>query len=178
MKRNGIYFLLIVSLLLSLIGCSNSTTAISSAPNTTREKNFNIIFKYGVFAGNILDTFQNTFTKDMVEDSPITVALSLSQEDMDVIYQKMVEINFFDFPTDFNDRIPPNQVTTTIVTPGDIYYFNVQIGQNTKEVYWDAGRVYNDEQASDFESLIRLIIEIIQTKDEYKQIPEPTSGYL
>ncbi len=118
MKRSRIYFLLLICFLIGISGCSKPATTAITSPDVTGDSGFNFIFKYGVTAGNILDTFQNTFTKDMVTDAPITVTLTLTQEEKDLIYRKMVEIGFFDFPADFNDRIPADLETTQIVTPG------------------------------------------------------------
>ncbi len=177
MKRSSIYFLLIISLLVCMSGCLKPAASTITTPDITGDSGFNFIFKYGVTAGNILDTFQNTFTKDMVTDPPITVALTFTQQEKDLIYRKMVEIGFFDFPADFNDRIPADLETTQIVTPGQRYYFKTQAGQTVKELNWDAGRIYEDQMSKDLESLTKLIIQIIEPKDEYKQIPQPTSGY-
>ena len=58
----------------------------------------------------ILDTFKGTYTKDMVMDPSITVPLSLSEEEMDRIYQKMVEIDFFNYPDKFSVSVPPGEL--------------------------------------------------------------------
>ena len=178
MKRKGIYFLLILSLLVCMSGCLKPVATTITTPDITGNSGFNFIFKYGVTAGNILDTFQNTFTKDMITDPSITVALNLTQEEKDLIYRKMVEIGFLDFPADFNDRIPADLKTTQFVTPGLRYYFKMQVGQTVKELNWDAGRIYQDQMSKDMESLIKLIIQIIESKDEYQVIPQPTSAYI
>ncbi len=71
--------LALVVALFGNFGCENHTPG---------ESNFNLIFKYGVGAKNILDTFEATYTKDMVMDPPITVALPLSEEEMGQIYSE------------------------------------------------------------------------------------------
>ena len=59
-----------------LIGsCKESTT--SPAGNS-----FNIKFSYGVGAKNVLNTYDNTYTKDLVVDSTITVPFYLSGSDL------------------------------------------------------------------------------------------------
>ena len=126
---------------------------------------------------NVLDTFENTFTLDMVKDPAVTVNLFLTQADMAVIHQKMKEIDFFNYPSNFNDRIPPGQPTGNVVPPV-VYYFKVKDGAVVKEVTWNAGILYQDKKADDFESLSQLIQKIIASKDEYKRLPKPTSVYL
>ena len=85
--------LALVATLLGTAGC------ITPPPS---QSNFNLIFQYGVGARNELNTFEGTYTKDMIMDPPITVNLTLSKEELDIIYQKMIEINFFGYPDEFS----------------------------------------------------------------------------
>ncbi len=113
----------------------------------------------------------------MVQDPSITVKLSLSEEELDCIYQKMVEIDFFDYPDKFSIILPPNK-PHGIVTPYYSYYFKVQHDAGIKELWWEDEIVYEDIQADKLRELINLIWDIIKSKDEYKELPEPTSGYM
>ena len=98
MKR-GIILAGVLAMVMSLVGTAGCDEAEPEAAG------FNLEFRYGVMAGNILDTFEGTYTKDMVTDLPITVELSLSDEEKETIYQKMVEIDFFDYPEEFSVSI-------------------------------------------------------------------------
>lgn len=138
---------------------------------------FNLEFKYGITAGNVLDTFEGTYTKDMVADPPITIDLVLSEEEKEEIYQKMVEIEFFDYPDDFSVDVSPG-ATTTIVTPYSSYYFRVEYDSQTKELRWEDEITNPDEKAEKLRELITVIRNIVESKDEYKEFPEPTSAYL
>jgi hypothetical protein len=153
---------------LAVMGCDNHKPGESS---------FNMIFKYGVQARNILDTFEGTYTKDMVMDPPITVEMSLSEEEIDRIYQKMVEINFFDYPDKFSVSVPPGELVGT-VTPNMSYYFKVEHDSGLKELWWDDKIINEDEQADKLRELIALIRDIIESKEEYKELPQPSSGYI
>jgi hypothetical protein len=59
-----------------------------------RPTNFNLVFKYGVGAKNELNTFDQTFTKDMVMDPSVTVKMKLSDNELNSIYQKINNLNF------------------------------------------------------------------------------------
>jgi len=52
------------------------------------------MFRYSVGARNELNTFNITYTKDMVKDPLVTVKLSLSEEEPNRVYQKMIEFEF------------------------------------------------------------------------------------
>jgi hypothetical protein len=156
------------SLFLYLTGCDNP------APE---KPSFNLIFKYGVTAKNELDTFKGKFTKDMIADPSITVELSLSEQEMESIHQKMVEIDFFNYPDRFSVSVPPGELTG-MVTPYSTYYFKVEYNSQVKELWWGDEITNPDQKADKLRELIMLIRNIVESKEEYKQLPEPRSGYL
>lgn len=152
----------------------------SPVKHEPRESNFNLIFRYGIMAGNTLDTFQGTYVKDMVRDPSIRIDLALTEEEMDSIYQKMVEIDFFNYPDRFSISVPPG-VPTGVFTPYSSYYFKVEYNSKIKELWWDDKIVYKDykdEKADRLRELIKLIMDIFESKEEYKKLPEPSSAYL
>lgn len=154
-------------------------TACSTAPVTT-PSDFGLVFKYGVGARNELDTFHGTYTKDMIGDPPITIPMTLSEEELDRIYEKMVNIGFFDYPDEFEVTVPPGGLRG-IVAPHSSYYFKVKQEDGFKELSWDAEIIEattKDEKAERLRELIRLIRDIIEAKPEYRELPEPTSGYM
>jgi hypothetical protein len=155
-------------------GCEWSETLPESRPS-----DFNLIFKYGYGSinKNVLNTFNGTYTWDMVVDPPITIDFSLSDEDMDSIYQKMVEIDFFCYPDEFKIPLPENGIVT-ISTPYNGYYFRVECNSRVKELRWDDEIRNKNEDAGILRTLIRLIRDIIESKEEYKNLPPPRGAYL
>lgn len=137
---------------------------------------FDLEFKYGITARNVLDTFEGTYTKDMVADPPVTIDFALSEEEKEEIYQKMVEIDFFDYPDEFSVEISPD-AAVTMVTPYSSYYFRVVYDSQIKELRWDDDIKNPDEQADRLRELIMLIRDIVESKEEYKALPTPTSAY-
>jgi hypothetical protein len=113
----------------------------------------------------------------MVMDPPITVELSLSKGEMDRIYQKMVEIDFFDYPDKFSVSVPPDE-PIGMVTPYASYYFKVEYDSQIKELRWEDEITNPDEKADRLRELIMFIRDIVESKEEYKKLPEPTSGYI
>ncbi|TFB08835.1 hypothetical protein E3V08_02295 [Candidatus Atribacteria bacterium MT.SAG.1] len=144
---------------------------------TPSESNFNLIFKYGVGAGNELNTFKGIYTKGMVTDSPITVNLSLSKDDLNKIYQKIIKINFFNYPDKFSVSILFGE-TVGEVTPHSSYYFKIKYNSKVKELWWEDNIVNKDEKTEKLRGLVRLIIDIIESKEEYKKLPPPRGGNL
>lgn len=126
---------------------------------------------------NELDTFNNTYIKDMVTNPPITVNFVLNDQEKQKIYDKMVEINFFDYPDEFIVTVPPGQ-NIGQVTPYSSYYFHVEYNSKKKDLSWDDNIIVSDSKADELRELIQLIQDIIETKDEYKELPAPSGGYL
>jgi len=150
------------------MGCDKQTPA---------ESCFNMIFKYGVGANNVLDTFKGTYTRDMVLDPSITIELTLTEAEKENIYQKMLEIDFFNYPDKFSVSVPPGE-STGIITPHSSYYFKVEYDSQTKELWWADQIINPDEKADRLRELIMFIRGIIESREEYKELPEPTSAYM
>ncbi len=104
MRRLALFSLTLSALLLSSCG-----QALQGSPQTRlpAENDFSLVFKYGVGARNVLDTAQGTYTKDMIEDPPITIELKLTRDDLDRILAKTNDIDFWSYPKYLNMRCPP-----------------------------------------------------------------------
>ena len=148
-------------------GCEWSETLPESRPS-----DYNILFKYGYSKAmrNELNTFNGTYTKDMGKDSPITIDFSLSDEDMDRIYQKMVEIDFFCYPEKFVIPIPDGEVVSATSTYLQ-YYFRVECDKKVKIVQWKDYILKKNEDAGQLRRLIRLIRNIVESKEECRDLP-------
>jgi hypothetical protein len=97
----------------------------------------NILFRYGSSHGkhpNELDTFKGIFTKDTVDKDPVTTKLDLTQDELDTIYQKMVDIDFFSYPKGYHPK--PEGDTVSTQTPFTVYYIEYHNENGTKVVYW------------------------------------------
>lgn len=168
--------IILASLLLSGAGCGKRVTA-KVAAGTEIPANFNFFFKYGVTARNVLDTSGGTFTKDMVNAPGITIDLVLTPEEMNNIYQKMVDIDFFNYPDEFKVDTSTSELTG-LVTPFNTYYFEVEYGDGFKVLAWEDEITNPDAQAEKLRELINLIQSIVESKAEYQALPKPSSGYM
>lgn len=136
-------------------------------PPADTPTSFNLIFKYGVGAKNELNTFDQTYTKDMVMDPSITIKFKLSDSELASINRKINDLKLFDI----------NQSTegNMMVTPCSSYYLKAQIGSDEKEMSWDNCRGKMNDKLQQFTN---YIISIIESKDDYKKLPTPRGGYL
>ena len=58
-------------LLVSLL--ASSSLSCSDVGVSSRERDFNVRLRYGILARNEINTFQNTYTKDLILDGTVTV---------------------------------------------------------------------------------------------------------
>ena len=137
-------------------------------PPAGEPTNFNLIFKYGVGAKNELNTFDQTYTRDMVMDPSVTVKMSLSNNELNGIYQKINDLKLFNESTEPIDG-------NMMVTPCSSYYLKVQINSEQKELSWNNCR---GKISDKFQQFSNYIIQIIESKEEYKKLPTPRGGYL
>jgi hypothetical protein len=145
----------------------------------SRPSDFKLLFKYGygtINNRNVLNTFNGTYTKDLGMDPPITIDFSLSDEDLDRIYQKMVEIDFFCYPDEFVIPVPEGGIVSAF-TPYQGYYFRVECSHNVKELRWEDNITNKNEDADKLRWLTGLIISLIESKDEYWDLP-PSRGII
>ena len=159
-------------ILLFFLGCILISCSHSTSPSETKE--INLKFSYGINARNILNTFQNTYTKDLIIAGDTTVPFTLSTNDLNQIISKMNEINFFAYPDTF---IVPTGDTITVVTPASTYIFDVSYKLTDKHLYWSDYIVNENAQATKLRGLITLIETIIQSNPEYSKLPPAQGGY-
>jgi len=169
--------LLLIAILVWSPKIDNQTeTKIETIIETTSS---NIIFRYGSSSAknpNELDTVRGYFRKDMVNKDPAWTKMDLTQDELDTIYQKMVDIDFFSYPKGFQPKLEGEVIGIT--TPFTVYYLEYQNETGTKVVYWNTQYVVpKDPQYDNLKELAHLIIEIIQAKPEYQKMPKPTAGY-
>ena len=133
-----------------------------------KQTDFNFIFKYGIGMKNELNTFNQTYTKDMVEDSSITIKLELSGRELVAIEQKIDDLKLF-----IKDERPNKE--GVMMLPCGSYYLKVQKDLKEKELFWDECVEGVNGDLSEFSSYIN---DILESKKEYKKLPTPRAGYI
>jgi hypothetical protein len=124
-----------------------------------------------------LDLFNGTFTTRIRTDKPDkTVNLILSQAEMATIYRKMIAINFFDYPEQYETVIASGSLVTAHA-PANTYQLNVRDDGRTKSVVWtDNISSPTTIETENLRTLIRLIEQTIVNRPEYKNLPQRNFG--
>ncbi|BBH20454.1 hypothetical protein Back11_17990 [Paenibacillus baekrokdamisoli] len=145
-------------LILSIVGCSDSQVY---------PKDFNFTFEYGSFYNNILNTFEGTYTKDLVMNGAITTELNLTEKEKKQIYKLMKDINLFNYL---------NEIEGLVMEPTSGYRFEIQYNGKKKIINWK-GEFTDRLRDKEFIKMTTTIIEIIQSKEAYKLLPPIQGSY-
>lgn len=140
------------------------------------ESDFGFRFERGACFSDVLDTFEGTFTKDLVPDPPVTIPLRMSSEQMQAVYAKMVEMDFFGYPAVFAIATPTSGLMT-IQTPAERYRIVVTSGGASKTLEWvDEIVDPTSREADDLRALFDMIEGMITASPQYQQLPERSGG--
>jgi hypothetical protein len=165
---------LAVALTLTVLpaGCASPVMPAATAQIPA---DFAFVFEYGMCGTDILDTFENTYTKDMLVEPSVEIPLALTIAEMQAIYKKMAEIDFYSYPSDFQIAAPNDQIVVR-VTPAMKYRFTVRNGGQFKVVQWTDDIVASaDPEAENLRELARFIAQIVQSHVEVQKLSTPSA---
>lgn len=171
--KNKFLLIGILIIALSVAGFVVFKQSITQSLNLTTGEtaNFNFIFRYGIGAKNELNTFNKTYTKDMVIDPSVTIKFELTNNELAGIYKKMNRLKLLEK----NEESVEENMIVTIVSPCSSYYLKVQIDSTQKELSWNNCR---GKISDKFQQFTNYIIQIIESREEYKKLPTPKGAYL
>ncbi|MHB8645412.1 MAG: hypothetical protein ACYDAR_06445 [Thermomicrobiales bacterium] len=165
----------------SLAVASPTPRATSTAASPTKldastpAQGFMFIFEYGLCTTNKLNTALGLYTAGGAPGLPgtpdFTIPLVLTAAELDTIHQKMVDINFFNYPAQFAVPVGPG-TPTGIVTPSATYHWIVNDGTQAKEVRWH-DEIFSPTtvEAERLRELAKLMKDIIEAHPEMQQLP-------
>ncbi|WP_047984397.1 hypothetical protein [Ornithinibacillus californiensis] len=130
---------------------------------------FNFVLNYGYEARNIIDTFENSYTKNMILNDDQTIEMLLSDEEMKLIYEKMKEADIL--------YSAENATDTSCAKPHEINKLKLTLNGKDYEREWITSYCDStpDNILKNFIAFVHQ--EIVLAKEEYKALPEPSGGY-
>lgn len=158
------YFLIIT--LLPILSCNENIIQ----PD---EQFVNILFKYNF--RNELNTFNNTYQKDLVLDGVIKIDFWLSTDEQNQILEKANQYNFFSLPDSILADAPVQ------ITPNPGQFLRIKTDAEDHSILWNIIlEEFQSEQYVDFLKVVQLaefIRSIVESKPEYKKLPPANGGY-
>lgn len=135
-----------------------------------------IYFKYDF--KNKLNTFDNTYQKDLVLDGVEKVTFWLTAQEQNSVLEQAETIDFFSFPDKFT-YVPQDDSLSVYISPNPgEQILRIKYGGKDKTVIWTYPLNENDPQVEDLMKLKDFIISVIESKPEYKKLPPHRGGYV
>jgi hypothetical protein len=126
---------------------------------------------------NEVNTFNMTLQKDLILDGIAQTEFWFNMEEQNRILKKVSSVNFFELPDTFRyDYDLDSVLVFTSPNPGE-QFLRIQYQQHDKIIYW----FYPLPKEENIQLLLELrdfIIEIIESKPEYKALPEARGAYI
>ena len=135
---------------------------------------FGLVYRTG--NGTNIDTFQGLVTKDLIGQPDTTIAVALTDAELDTIYRKVIQIRLFDWP----EPHPPIDNLRSFAFPNTNVWFRVKAGSVEKEFSWNTGWFFPANTTDDWKrmwELIHMIQGMIERRPEYKSLPMAQGGY-
>lgn len=139
-------------------------------------RDFNFSLRYGVGAKSEINTFKDTYTKDLVLDGTVTTDLKLSKDEMKNIYQKMKEIELLS--TVQNAKYQGEDGSLISIEPMSDYFLSIQMNGKVYNTHWNSN-IYDEETSKKLAKFVNHYLhdQIISNKSEFKNLPEISGGY-
>jgi hypothetical protein len=120
-----------------------------------------------------LNTFAETFQKDLVADGTITVPFWLTSDEQEAILRKAQEVGFFSFP----DTIHRQSGVSLDPDPSPDL-LRLKYENQDRTAIWFYPLDPNDVHSKAILELRDFIVQVIQAKSEYKALPAAPGGRL
>ena len=122
-----------------------------------------------------IDTYKNTFTKDLVMNGTKTIGFRIPVKVKDDIYRLMKEFDIMSFPDTLENE-------GLYVTPSSDYKLIVTMEGKTKAIIWKEGLYPGmtnklPQYNADFLKIVKYIQDYIYSSKEYKNMPEANGCY-
>ncbi len=133
--------------------------------------NFSVSYGYGDMTKNVIDSYEDTVTKDLIMNGAATANIALSDDEMREIYAKMREIDIM-----AAKKLPKKN--GCFRTPSNEESWKVTINRETTTFIWTDEYCDMTEDANRLSELRRFIQGIVEDKEAYKALPAAVGAYL
>lgn len=153
---------------LFLLGACSFNEEGSHFPEEMPE-DFDFVLNYGYEARDVINTYENTYTKNMISSDDETVKMILLEEEMETMYEKMKEADIL--------KSAENAAKSQCADPYEVNELKLTMNGEIYQREWITSYCDNvpDNKLKNFMEFVHQ--DIIMKKEEYKELPEPSGGY-
>ena len=198
MKRFSVIFILLLFSI--LLGCENDSGVDSAAessslqPTGVSESNddsaeveipgdFNFSIDFGVDGQNNIDSYNDTFTKDLIGTGSETIDFTIPDDKMREIYAAFIENKVPELPDDINFEVKFGSGDISMTsTPSSKYSVTYTCENETRTIVCDDGGPWNvkigpPDTRNRLVVFVTLITDYIFSTDEYKNMSPAEGAY-
>lgn len=140
---------------------------------------FAVLYSRDRVSTPVLDTKNNLHTRDMVCDPDIQVQVTLSDQELERLWQTVVQNDFFTMPEDLTTKCEYYGEGCILATPSFTSILNITAyGQSHAVKFNTAETPVNDKHVTDYRNIQSVIQSTIANQEEIKELPTPRCGYL
>jgi hypothetical protein len=192
MKKKIIWLaVVVVVIIVSIVVLSNSVLTRYYAEQgelplqavaQTMPDDFDFKIDFGTYGKNNINTYNDTFTKDLVTAGSETIDFMISADKMRDIYKKFLEYRIYDLPDDINAEIEMIEGKTySCVTPYREYSLTYTSEGKTRTIVYNEGEPWPVEDSPDTRDRLRNFVDIISdyiySTEEYEKMSPAEGGY-
>ncbi|WP_157783090.1 hypothetical protein [Alkalibacillus haloalkaliphilus] len=170
--------IIFVSVCLCLVGCSSGTNGggeEDAALPTQMPDDFDFVYQYGFEERHELNTFDDLYTKDLIDNGEVSTVLVINDQDKEDIYDKMRESNILETPDELTrEAVDGTQCSSN---PYTTHMLDMKANGDEHSVEWTTNNCLTDELMDLIEFTNYLHEEVIMSHEAYRALPEAEGTY-
>ena len=167
---------LTLQLLLAMLSGGGNAASAAQMPD-----DFNFTIHFGIDGKNCIDTYNHTFTKDLIAKGTATIDFVIPADEMREIYRAFVEYQIAGLPYNMNIK-PVIGGLYSSYEPAPTYAITCTCDQVTKTVICDDGGPWDavsgpPDTRDRLVSFIKIVEDYIYSTPDYQNMPPSEGGY-
>ncbi|MDR1184778.1 MAG: hypothetical protein LBK67_08280 [Coriobacteriales bacterium] len=145
---------------------------------------FDFVLDYGVLSKNSIDTYNDTFTKDLVTNGTETISFAIPVDKMQELYAAFREYEISELPDDLNAyaALFIEEESMSTVLPASQFVLTYTCDNEIRTITYDAGTRWTTEDPLDpwtrLFGFVEVVCEYIYGTEEYQNMSPAEGGYL
>ncbi|WP_343781680.1 hypothetical protein [Alkalibacillus silvisoli] len=135
---------------------------------------FEFSYQYGYEANNEMNTFEEIYTKDLIEKGEASTAMALSEDDRVSIYEKMRDVKILETPENLTNEAEDGTHCTS--NPYTTHHLDLQVNGENYYVDWTTNNCLTEDliKLTDFTDYVH---EVFTSQEAYRALPNAEGSY-